>query len=77
MAPEVIAADALELEYEVDEMPDILDDLLGDAKPDDYAGTLPPQQSYADAILKSDLFDFTVSSPRFGCEIYFFYMHPL
>ena len=71
MTPEVIAADALELEYEIDELSDILGTLLDLAEPVDYAGTSPPQQSYADAIWKADLFAFTVRSACFGCKIYF------
>jgi len=71
VAPEIIAADALELEYEVDELPDILGDLLDQAKPGDYAGTAPPQQSYVDAIFQADLFAFTLMSACFGCKIYF------
>ncbi len=70
VSPDVIAADALELEYEIGELRDILGDLLARITPDDYAGTSPPQQSYEEAILKCDLFAFSVASSCFDCDVY-------
>jgi hypothetical protein len=71
VAPDVIAADALELDYEIEELKDILDKLLEQAKPDDYAGTSPPQQSYVDDIFQRDLFAFSLKSSCFAGKIYF------
>jgi len=70
VSPAVIAADALELEYEIGELPEILVDLLDRATPDDYAGTSPPQQSYEDPILKCELFAFNVKDSCLNCKVY-------
>jgi hypothetical protein len=70
VTPAVIAMDALELEYEIAELPDVLADLLNRATPEDYAGTSPPQQSYEDSILRSDLFAFRIWSAHLNCTIY-------
>ncbi len=69
--PDIIAADALELDYEIEELQAILDKLLVQAKPDDYTGTFPPQRAYVDDIFQSDLFAFSLTSSCFACKIYF------
>jgi len=68
--PEVIAADAIELEYEVSKLNKILSRILKEIKPKDYAGTRPPQKSYENKIKGFELFAFRWMSKTFGCESY-------
>ena len=69
--PVAVAADALELEYEMAELAVVLSELLAQVKPGNYAGASPPQPSYEAEIFQSDLYTFTCSCSRFGCDVYF------
>lgn len=69
--PEVIAADAIELGYEVSKLNKILSKILEEIAPKDYAGTRPPQKSYENEIKGFELFAFRWVSKTFGCESYF------
>lgn len=69
---EVVAADALELEYLIEtELLDVLQELLEETSPGHYAGTRPPQRSYEREIEGLELFAFVVESMRFKCRVYF------
>jgi hypothetical protein len=69
--PAVIAADALNLGYLIDEISEVLIEILNELKPDYYAGTYPPQRSYESQIKESELFAFRWVSEKFGCDTYF------
>lgn|GEM_PF-241445 len=69
--PTVIAADLLNLDCGIEDVPEILAELLGDVVPDHYAGTRPPQRSYEEALGESELYAFKIDSKRVGCQIYF------
>jgi len=69
--PVAIAADALELAYEMAELAAVLSELLVQVKPGDYVGASPPQPSYEEEIFQSDLYAFICSCSRFGCDVYF------
>ncbi len=59
--PFVLALDAMELGYDFEnDIIMILSDLLSVVTPANYAGTRPPQRSYALVIKGMDLFAFTV-----------------
>ena len=66
-----VAADALELGYDIEELADVLLDLLRVVRPHDYVGTSPPQTSYEGEIFQMDLYAFKCNCPRFGQEVYF------
>ncbi|MCX5851746.1 MAG: hypothetical protein NT072_06780 [Deltaproteobacteria bacterium] len=68
--PEPIIIDAFELGYEMGDLQIILTEMLQTIRPDDYAGTLPPQKSYEDKIWGAELFAFRFFCSRFGCEVY-------
>ena len=69
---EVVAADALELEYLVEtELLGVLQELLEEASPGHYAGTRPPQRSYEREIEGLELFAFVVENIRFKCRVYY------
>jgi hypothetical protein len=68
--PASIAADALELGLSVMDISNILSDILKEIKPQDYAGQYPPQHSYENSILESELFAFKWDSTRLGCKSY-------
>lgn len=69
---EVIADDAMDLEYDIgNELFDVLLELLAEATPDHYAGSSPPQKSYKDDIDGLELFPFAIESQRLGCRVYF------
>ncbi len=69
---EVIAEDAIDLEYDISsELFDVLLELLEKATPAHYAGSHPPQKSYKDDIDGLELFPFAIESQRFGCRVYF------
>lgn len=68
--PASISADALDLDYLVDDLPDVLSEILEEIKPDDYTGKKPPERSYEDKIKDTELFAFKWASKRFGCELY-------
>lgn len=69
--PDIIAADLLNLNCEINEVPEILTELLGKVVPDHYAGTRPPQKSYEEDLGGSELYAFKTESKRLGCVIYF------
>jgi hypothetical protein len=69
--PDVIAADLLNLNCEIGEVPKVLSELLGKVVPDHYAGMRPPQRSYEDALGGSELYAFKTESKLLGCLIYF------
>jgi len=68
--PASIAADALELSLDVEEIPDVLIELLGEITPGEYVGQSPPQRSYEDEIPQYELFPFKWESKRLGCTVY-------
>lgn len=69
---ETLAQDALELKYVIEtELLAILQELLEETNPQQYAGTRPPQRSYEHEIEGLELFAFVVESFRFHCRIYY------
>jgi len=66
-----VASQALELGYEISKIQDILGCILKEIVPENYSGARPPQKSYESQIKELELFAFTWSSRRFGCEVYF------
>lgn len=64
------AADVLELDINIQYIPNILIQLLNEITPNDYVGYYPPQQSYADEIKDSELMAFQWLSKRLGCKVY-------
>ena len=71
LSPKVIAAEALDLGYELHELSVVLSALLDLVTPEDYRGSHPPARSYERQIQNSELFAFSVNFIRFGCDIYF------
>ena len=69
--PTVIAADLLNLDCGIEDVPEILAELLGEVVPEHYAGTRPPQRSYEEALGGSELYAFKIDSKRVGCQVYF------
>jgi hypothetical protein len=67
---EVIAADALELGYLVEDITGVVAGALEEIKPSDYAGQRPPQRSYERAILGLELSAFRWKSRLMGAEVY-------
>ena len=68
--PISIAADALDLGFPIESIGKILNDILGEITPKDYAGQLPPQRSYENKIFGSELYSFRWLSKRLGCNAY-------
>jgi len=68
--PDIIAADALELGYLIQDISEVLSLVLKEITPHDYTGSRPPQKSYEDKIRGTELFAFRWESKRFGCETY-------
>ena len=68
--PEVIASDAIELDYQVGELQNVLLSLLEEIRPSHYAGSRPPQQSYKTKTRGLELFAFRWMSTRLGCKAY-------
>ncbi len=69
---EIIASDALELGYLIDEdLHMILAELIAVTSPNDYRGTRPPQRSYEKEIEGLDLFAFQVKSVILACDVYY------
>ena len=66
----VIAADAIELGYQIGDLKNILSYVLEEIGPKDYSGSRPPQRSYKPEIEGFELFAFTWESNNFGCETY-------
>lgn len=69
--PVVIAADAIELGYQITDLQKVLLTVLEEITPKEYAGYRPPQKSYKPEILELELFAFRWKSKFFGCETYF------
>jgi len=67
---EIIAVDAIELNFPIADLEKVLLCLLGEIGPDCYAGTYPPHKSYKPEIKGFELFAFRWASKRFGCETY-------
>ena len=74
LEPHVIAMDALELGYEVENIAKVLSELLTDVSPRHYVGSHPPQRSYEEDIFNLNLFAFKIESKRFGCDVYVKYV---
>lgn len=69
--PMSLAADAIELDYDIQlELIIALMELLEAATPSDYTGSRPPQRSYEQDIQGLELFAFIVTSRRFKCRVY-------
>jgi len=68
--PEIIAADALEIGYLVEDISNVLSDILNEITASNYVGQRPPQRSYEDKIRGCELFAFKSESILLGCEIY-------
>ena len=68
--PLSLACDALELDYNVKDLCDVLLSVLKQISPANYVGGYPPLQSYEDEIFQSDLYAFKLDCHDFGCNIY-------
>jgi len=68
--PDVIAEDAIELGYRIENLNTILRQLLVEVEIQHYAGDHPPQRSYEREIKNSELFAFKWKSKRLGCKVY-------
>lgn len=67
----VIACDALELGYLIEEdLVSVLSGLLDEISPENYVGKRPPDKSYEEEIKDLDLFAFKVESSCFRCRVY-------
>ncbi len=68
---EVIAADAIELGYDIEsDLKEILQHLLETLSPEDYRGSRPPDRSYERKIQGLDLFAFVVGISCFDYPVY-------
>jgi len=70
LKPSIVALDAFELGIQIHEINPVLMELLAEVKPENYAGTYPPQRSYGDEISQHELFAFRWLSKRLGCMTY-------
>src|SRR3989339_431417 len=70
LAPEIIARDALELEYRISDLSDLVIDALSALSPRDYIGNRPPKKSYEERIKGAELFAFKAYSKMVGCSFY-------
>jgi len=69
---DIIAADAIELEYSIEtELIPILQELLDYTTPGHYAGSRPPQKSYEREIEGLDLFAFVTDCRWLKCRVYY------
>jgi hypothetical protein len=68
--PVNVAADVLELGFNLRNIANILNDLLEEIKPNDYVGQYPPQRSYEDEIKDCELLAFRWLSKKLGCRVY-------
>ncbi len=69
---DIIAADAIELEYTIGtELIPILQELLDYTTPGHYAGSRPPQKSYQREIEGLDMFPFVADSSWLKCRVYY------
>jgi len=68
----LLVEDAIELGYSIEfELFNVLAELIENATPDNYSGSRPPQESYADEISGLELFAFVVEIDRFEEPVYF------
>lgn len=69
--PVVIAADALELGYSInDEFTGSLSNVLEQTSPKEYVGKRPPALSYENIIVSNALYAFRTNSANFNCQVY-------
>ncbi len=68
--PVIIAADAIELGVNLQNISFILIDLLEEITPNHYAGQYPPQRSYEHDIEGYELLAFRWLSKTLGCRVY-------
>ena len=68
--PVIIAADAIELGVDLQNISFILIDLLEEITPNHYAGQYPPQRSYEHDIEGYELLAFRWLSKTLGCSVY-------
>jgi len=68
---EIIAIDALEMGYLIEDLPSILLELLENTRPKDYMGSKPPQKSYESKILDMELFAFRIPCDHFNGQVYY------
>lgn len=71
LEPTVTVADAIELNYAIAELQDVLLALLDCTGPEHYSGHHPPERSYETRIKDLDLWAFTVSCSRFESSVYY------
>jgi hypothetical protein len=69
--PVIIAADAVELGINLQNISYILIDLLEEITPNHYVGQYPPQRSYEHDIEGYELLAFRWLSKTLGCRVYF------
>ena len=68
--PFIIAADALELGVNLQNISYILVDLFEEITPNHYVGQYPPQRSYEHEIEGYELLAFRWLSKKLGCRVY-------
>ncbi len=68
--PVIIAADALELGVNLENILSFLIDLLDEIAPTHYVGQHPPQRSYEHNIKGCELLAFRWRSKKLGCNVY-------
>lgn len=69
--PEVIASDAIELGYSInDEFTESLTAVLRQTTPKQYVGKRPPDLSYQNIIIANALYAFRIASDTFNCQVY-------
>jgi hypothetical protein len=68
--PNIILADLLDLDYLVGDLVEDLPAIFREIKPTHYEGQRPPQKSYEQGILGSELFAFRWPSRLFGRNMY-------
>lgn len=71
LAPDIILADLLDLDYLVEDLAKDLPAIFRELKPVHYRGRRPPDKSYEKNILDAELFAFSWTSRVFGCDMYF------
>ena len=68
--PVSFAADAIDLNYAIEDLRGILSSLLDEIRPAHYVGHRPPQRSYERKITGTELFAFQWESTLLQCEVY-------
>jgi len=66
-----VREDLLDLDFLMDDLPDLLTSILEELNPALYRGAKPPQKSYEDTIKGCELYAFSWKSSTFGCGMYF------